>query len=156
MPVRINIIWQRCPNCGRPNIPERRICKRCRTALPLPSEPLAPPAATGVTGKLYTAPETRQLLFLVPYYLEYTCPRLTIRTVWENIGAIRGAQTEDYLWLKQPAVLKRNYVPGRIMDAWGEQTIPLRCFGYPTNQELLADLQRFAPQLWKRRWGWYR
>jgi len=74
-----------CPNCGLENIPERRICKRCRTSLADLRQPSLPPAATDATGTLYVSPDQHHVLLIVPQYLEYGGPGITIRTSWDNI-----------------------------------------------------------------------
>src|SRR5688500_17845086 len=82
--------WPKCPNCGLPNIPERQICKRCRSDLrqagiPTPSVPY-----TEVTGTLYISKDAHHRLLVSPHYLEYCGPSITLRTAWVNIERIRA------------------------------------------------------------------
>jgi hypothetical protein len=138
-----------CPNCGLENIAERHICKRCRISLAQLRQPLLPPAATDTTGTLYISPDQHHCLLIVPQYLEYGDPGVTIRSTWNNIQSIRTDTAEDYLCLSSPAATKMILSGDAVVDAWMAQTIPLRCFGYPVNQSLLTNLQQFAPSLRK-------
>lgn len=141
--------WPKCPACGLPNIPERTLCKRCRAPLtgPVPQ----PPVATDVTGRLYTSADAQHHVFVRASCLEYAGPAITICTAWGNIQALQAEGAQVYLWLGRPATVRQIRSCDHLLDAWHAHTIPLHCFGYPSNRALLADLQRFAPQLWPAR-----
>jgi hypothetical protein len=140
--------WPKCPTCGLPNIPERSVCKRCRATLRFSSVLAPPTAATQATGRLYTSADAHHQLFVSSSFLEYAGPGITIRTAWGNIDSLRVDRVEAYLWLRVSAtvVLIRSSDP--TLDAWREHTVPLHCFGYPANSDLLADLRCFAPYIW--------
>jgi hypothetical protein len=140
--------WTKCPNCGLPNIPERQICKRCRSELRQALIPTLPAVYTEVTGTLYTSADAHHLLFVSPSCLEYHGPGATIRTAWSNVVSIRADGAEEYVWLNEPAAVTMFRSADPAMDAWLERTVPLHCFGYPSNPDLMGALRRFAPQIW--------
>jgi hypothetical protein len=138
--------WPKCPACGLPNIPERTLCKRCRTMLT--GTPTQPAAATESTGTLYTSADAHHRLFVSLPALEYVGPGITLRSAWANIDSLRGDGVEEYLWLRTSATITLVRSRDPTLDTWREHTVPLRCFGYPTNVDLLTDLQRFASHIW--------
>lgn len=110
-----------------------------------------PGAATEQTGHLYRDASGRAVLFVVPAFLEYTAPGLTIRTEWNNLLRIEQTNHGPFLELANPAALNVTLERNTPVDDQLFRTIPLAPFGYQTNTDLHADLLRFAPQLRRRR-----
>lgn len=136
--------WNICPNCGLPNIPERRICKRCRIYLHSVLPQFEP--HTNDTGKLYRDTAHQRTLFLSPNYLEYDTPQIGVRAAWSTVWHISHAFLEDYLYFSQTPLTVRLREDARIATL-EERRIPLRGFGYTRGSPLAQDLRRYAPQL---------
>lgn len=112
------------------------------------ARPLAP--ATDQTGHMYRDSSGASVLFLVPAFLEYAAPGITIRTEWSNIIFIEQTKSGPFLHLAQPAALNVKYDRNTPIDDRRFRTVPLAPFGYPTNSSLHADLLRFAPHLQRK------